>query len=246
MSPRSHGWSPETLTFIHKVGLREHAALKALRKETDNMEDGGMRSSIEQGQLLAFLIKLTGAKQVIEVGCFTGYGTLAMALALPEDGVITTLDVNDQWAAIGRRYWEEAGVEDRVIFISGLASQSLDKLLAEDGPGIADLVYVDADKKAYDDYFEKALALTRIGGLVALDNMLWGGAVADLDNETRQAVALRLLNHKIHEDTRVEPVMIPIGDGLVLCRKIADGDAPELKALPNPEEKIMGRAPETL
>jgi predicted O-methyltransferase YrrM len=220
MSVNSPGWSSEVFTFIHKVGLREHPSLRSLRKETDRLSDGGMRSSVEQGQLLGFLVSLIGAHSVVEVGCFTGYGTLSMALALPPGGRITTLDVNDDWASIGRRYWREAGVDERIEFISGLAGDSLRALIDRRGEESADLVYVDADKKGYDDYYEQAMRLVRRGGVIALDNMLWGGSVADESDMSRQAVSLRTLNSKIHDDERVAPVMVPIGDGLVLARKI--------------------------
>ena len=176
-----------------------------------------MRSSAEQAQLLAFLIELTGATRVLEVGCFTGYGTLAMALALPPGGRVVTLDVNDDWPAIGRRHWERAGVADRVELRVGLALEGLDGLRAEGA--VFDLAYVDADKKLYDAYYEAALALVRPGGIVALDNVLWGGAVADPDDEDRQTLVLRRLNAKIQADQRVSSLLLPVGDGLTLARK---------------------------
>ena len=154
---------------------------------------------------------------MLEIGCFTGYGALAMALALPPDGRVVTLDVNEHWPAIGRSHWERAGVADRVELRIGLALDSLDGLAAE---GAAfDLAYVDADKKLYDTYYERALALVRPGGVIALDNILWGGAVADPDDDERQTEILRALTTKIRDDPRVSPVLLPVGDGVLLARK---------------------------
>ena len=203
--------------YILAQGLREHPVLRELRELTDALPEASMRSSAEQAQLLAFLIELTGASSVLEVGCFTGYGTLAMALALPPGGRVVTLDVNDDWPAIGRRHWERAGVADRVELRVGLALEGLDGLRAEGA--VFDLAYVDADKKLYDAYYEAALALVRPGGIVALDNVLWGGAVADHDDEDRQTLVLRRLNAKIQADQRVSSLLLPVGDGLTLARK---------------------------
>jgi caffeoyl-CoA O-methyltransferase len=203
--------------YILAQGLREHPVLRELRELTDALPEASMRSSAEQAQLLAFLIELTGASSVLEVGCFTGYGTLAMALALPPGGRVVTLDVNDDWPAIGRRHWERAGVADRVELRVGLALEGLDGLRAEGA--VFDLAYVDADKKLYDAYYEAALALVRPGGIVALDNVLWGGAVADPDDEDRQTLVLRRLNAKIQADQRVSSLLLPVGDGLTLARK---------------------------
>ena len=219
MSPRTIDLSDRLHDYLLEVGLREHPALRVLRQATDALSDGGMRSSTEQAQLLAFLIELTGARRVLEIGCFTGYGTLAMALALPSDGTVVTLDVNADWAEIGRAQWLAAGVADRIELRLGLALESLDRLLAEGAAGSFDLVYVDADKKLYDSYYERALALTRPGGVVALDNVLWRGEVANPDNHDHQTRAVRALNAKIHGDDRVSPVLLPIGDGLMLARR---------------------------
>jgi predicted O-methyltransferase YrrM len=219
VSPRSLALDDRLYAYYRSVGLREHPALAALREATDALPDGSMRSSAEQAQLLAFLIELTGARRVLEVGCFTGYGTLAMALALPPDGRLVTLDANDDWPAVGRPFWEQAGVAPRIELRLGLAEDGMRGLLAEDGPASFDLVYVDADKKRYGTYYELALDLTRPGGIVALDNVLWKGRVADPDDHSRQAETLRNLNARLHTDERVSLVMLPIGDGLTLARK---------------------------
>lgn len=219
MSPRAPALTDELHDYLLQVGLREHPVLRALREATDALPEASMRSATEQVLLLAFLIELLGAKRVLEVGCFTGYGTLAMALALPPDGRVVTLDANAHWPAIGQRYWAEAGVADRIKLRLGLALDSLDSLLAEGQEGAFDLAYVDADKKLYDAYYERALRLVRPGGVVALDNVLWGGAVADPADQDRQTQALRALNAKIHADPRVSAVLLPLGDGLTLARK---------------------------
>lgn len=219
MSPRTLALSDRVEAYVLDVGLREHPALRELRQHTDTLEDNSMRSSAEQAQLLALLLELLGARRVLEIGCFTGYGTLAMALALPPEGRVVTLDVNADWADIGRRYWRAAGVAERIELRVGLALESLDGLLAEGAAASFDLIYVDADKKLYDDYYERALRLVRPGGVVALDNVLWRGEVANPANTDRQTVTLRELNAKIHADQRVTPVLLPIGDGLTLARR---------------------------
>ena len=217
MSPRAPEMSDRLHDYVLTKGLREHPVLRELRELTDGLPEASMRSSAEQAQLLAFLIELTGATRVLEVGCFTGYGTLAMALALPPGGSVVTLDVNDHWPAIGRQHWERAGVADRVELRVGLALDGLDRL--RDEGAAFDLAYVDADKKLYDAYYERALALVRPGGVVALDNVLWGGAVADPTDQDRQTVVLRKLNEKILADQRVSSLLLPLGDGLTLARK---------------------------
>jgi predicted O-methyltransferase YrrM len=203
--------------YVLAQGLREHPILRELRQLSDDLPEASMRSSAEQMQLLAFLIELTGAMRVLEIGCFTGYGALAMALALPPGGRVVTLDVNEHWPAIGRRHWERAGVADRIELRLGLAMDSLDRLEVEGAQ--FDLAYVDADKKLYDEYYERALTLVRPGGVVALDNVLWGGAVADPEDVDRQTEVLRALTAKIRADKRVTPVLLPVGDGVMLARK---------------------------
>jgi predicted O-methyltransferase YrrM len=199
--------------------LREHPSLGSLRRESDQLEEAGMRSPPEQAQFLAWLVELTGTCHVLEIGCFTGYSALAMALALPAGGRVVTIDANEDWARIGRRYWREAGVEGKIELRLGRAAQCLDRLLEEGAGESFDLVYVDADKKRYDEYYERALRLVRQGGVIALDNVLWGGAVADPDDRTHQTEALRMLNAKLLSDNRIALSMLPIGDGLSLCRK---------------------------
>ena len=199
--------------------MREHPAQAALREETDLLEHGTMRTSAEATGLLAFLIEAIGAREVLEVGCFTGHGTLAMALAVGEGGQVTTLDVNDHWAAIGRRYWEQACVADRVEFRSGPALDGLDRLLAQGGADRFDLALIDADKKSYPAYLERCRRLVRPGGLIVLDNTLWQGRVVIADDADRQTATLRTLNARIHEDLDLGLVLLPVGDGLTLLRR---------------------------
>ena len=217
MSPRAPEMSERLHDYVLGQGLREHPVLRELRVLTDDLPEASMRSSAEQMQLLALLIELTGAKRVLEIGCFTGYGSLAMALALPPEGRVVTLDVNEHWPAIGRRHWERAGVAGRIELRVGLAADSLEQLAAEGA--VFDLAYVDADKKLYDTYYERALALVRPGGIIALDNVLWSGAVADPADQDHQTLVLRTLNAKVRDDARVTSVLLPVGDGVLLMRK---------------------------
>ena len=217
MSPRAPEMSKRLHDYVLSQGLREHPVLRELRVLTDDLPEASMRSSAEQMQLLALLIELTGAKRVLEIGCFTGYGSLAMALALPPEGRVVTLDVNEHWPAIGRRHWERAGVAGRIELRVGLAADSLEQLAAEGA--VFDLAYVDADKKLYDTYYERALALVRPGGIIAIDNVLWSGAVADPADQDHQTLVLRALNAKVRDDARVASVLLPVGDGVLLTRK---------------------------
>jgi predicted O-methyltransferase YrrM len=220
LSPRPTPLDERLYDYVLNVGVPEHPAQLALRAETDALPDGSMRSAPEQVRLLAWLVELIGARRVLEIGCFTGYGTLGLALALPADGRVVTLDVNDHWAAIGRRHWRQAGVEERIDLRVGLALDGLDMLLREGGAGSFDLAYIDADKKSYDTYYERVLALLRPGGIVALDNVLWHGAVADPDDGKHQTATLRALNTKIRHDPRVSMLLLPVGDGLTLARRL--------------------------
>jgi predicted O-methyltransferase YrrM len=205
--------------YLLATTLREHPALERLRVATAALPEGGMQSAPEQGQLMGLLVELIGARRVLEIGCFTGYSTLAMALALPPDGRLLTLDVNPEWVELGRRAWREAGVEGRIEVRFGLAQASLDQMIEAGGAGSFDLVFIDADKKSYDAYYERSLVLVRPGGLIMIDNVLWGGAVADPANRDRQTEALRALNAKLHADSRVSLALVPIGDGLMLARR---------------------------
>jgi O-methyltransferase len=210
---------PRLATYIHEVGMRDHPILRELATTTDALAEGGMRSATEQVALLAFLIEAMQLGRILEIGCFTGYATLGMALALPAEGRIVTLDLNEAWAAVGRQHWRRAGVDERIELRLGLAEESLRALLVERGPAAFDLAYIDADKKSYPAYFQLARELIRPGGLIALDNMFWGGGVADPGNSSKQAETLRKLTREIQADPQLAMVLLPIADGLLLVRK---------------------------
>lgn len=219
MATKTLEFDKHLLAYAASQNSDEHPALEGLRLATAKLEDAHMQSAPEQMSLIALLLKVMQAKAVLEVGCFTGYGALAMALALPSTGRVTTLDVNDQWAAIGRPFWHEAGVDRQIDFRSGLALTSMQELHTS-GQSF-DFIYIDADKKTYPAYFEAALDLIKLGGTIALDNMLWGGAVADPSNQSRQVQALREVAARIRGDQKLSSCFVPLGDGLMLARKEA-------------------------
>lgn len=206
--------------YLISNSLRETPIQARLREETAALGGpAGMQVSPEQGQLLAFLASLIGAKRIVEVGTFTGYSSLAVALALPADGRITCCDVSEEWTAIAQRYWDQAGVAGKIELRLAPALETLDALVSEEGVDKVDMAFIDADKENYDGYYEACLTLVRPGGLIAIDNVLWGGAVADPANKSADTEAIRALNAKLKEDRRVDLSLLPIGDGLTLCRK---------------------------
>lgn len=210
----------ELREYILSVSLREHSLLESLRIETAKMPEAKMQISPDQGQLMAMLLRLMEARTVLEIGTFTGYSALSMALALPPDGHITACDVSDAYAKIARRYWSEAGVADRITLRLAPASETLDDLLAEGRADTFDAAFIDADKENYDLYFERSLALVRPGGLVMIDNVLRGGDSANSATESLSTQSIQALNRKLHTDPRVNLCLVPIGDGLTLVRKI--------------------------
>lgn len=205
--------------YLVAHSVREPDVLARLRTATETLPEASMQIGPEQGQLMALLAKLVGAKRCIEVGVFTGYSSLAVALALPEDGRILACDVSEQWTAIARRFWREAGVEHKIELKLQPAVRTLEQLLAAGEAGRYDFAFVDADKPAYDTYYELLLKLLRPGGLMALDNTLWSGAVANPDEHEPNTAALRALNDKLHRDERIDLSLLPVGDGLTLARK---------------------------
>ena len=205
--------------YLLKVSLREADVLRRLREETAAMPLSIMQIAPEQGQFMALLVELMGATRCIEVGVFTGYSSLAVALALPPKGRITACDISEEFTAVARRYWAEAGVVDRIELRLGAATESLASLLAEGRAASFDFVYIDANKKDYDAYYEAALGLTRPGGLIAIDNVFWHGRVLDAGDDAKSTRAIRALNKNIHADERVGLSVIPIGDGLTLVCK---------------------------
>ncbi|MDH2428417.1 class I SAM-dependent methyltransferase [Sphaerisporangium sp. TRM90804] len=208
------------LDYVRAVSLREDTLLAELVEETSGMPAlNAMVTMPEEGQLLGLLVGLTNATRVLEIGTFTGYSTLCMARALPPGGRIVTCDINERWTRIARRYWERAGVADRIELRIGDAKETLAALTAEPGPGTFDLVFVDADKAGYPRYYEDALVLLRPGGLVVLDNTLFFGRVVDPEAQDADTVAIRELNAALREDERVDLAMLVVADGVTLARK---------------------------
>ena len=197
--------------------LPDHFA--RLREETRELTNGGMQISVEQGHFMDLLTRLIGAKKVLEVGVFTGYSALTVASALPEDGKLIACDVSTEWTSIGRKYWEEAGVAHKIDLRIAPAVETLDHLLAEGHAGTFDFAFIDADKPNYDAYYERILQLVRPNGLIAIDNTLWYGKVADHSVQDADTVALRNLNAKLCADPRVTLSVLPVGDGLSLALK---------------------------
>jgi len=206
--------------YLQDHGVSESPALKALRIETESLPEGEWQIPPEQGQFLAFLVGLMGAKSILEIGTFTGYGTLCMANALPDDGRIVTLECTPMYSDIAEKHWQKSDHARQINLRLGMALESLSGLIDEGLAGTFDFVFIDADKKEYDHYFEFALKLTRIGGLIAIDNMLWRGAVADGGNQKNSTKSIRQLTLKIQDDDRVSSSLVPIGDGLMLARRL--------------------------
>lgn len=193
-------------------------AQSRLRAETATMRNGGMQISPEQGQFMAFLVKALGVRKALEVGVFTGYSSLTVAQALPEDGRIIACDVSEEFTSVARRYWQEAGVASRIELRLGPAVETLERLLAEGHAGTFDFAFIDADKSNYDAYYEAALKLVRPGGVIGIDNTLWHGQVVDPTATDADTEAIRHLNAKVASDSRVDACLVPIGDGLTLAR----------------------------
>jgi predicted O-methyltransferase YrrM len=190
-----------------------------LRQQTQAHPRAQMQIGPDQGLLLGLLVRLLDARRVVEVGTFTGYSALAMAMALPPGGRVVCCDISEEYTSIARRYWREAGVEDRIDLRLGPAVETLASLLAAEGPGSQDLAFIDADKPRHDAYYEACLQLIRPGGLIALDNVLWSGKVADPAVNDADTTALRGLNLKVRDDPRVDAVVLSVGDGITLARR---------------------------
>jgi len=209
----------ELWDYIRQVSLREPDVLRRLREATAPHPEVSCQIAAEQGQFMALLIRLLGAKRALEIGTFTGYSSTAVALAMPDDGRLIACDQSREWTDMARRFWREAGVEHKIELRLGPAIRTLDQLLAEGRAGTFDFAFIDADKTNYDGYFERALHLVRTGGLIAIDNVLWHGQVNDPAVNEPDTLAIRTLNRKLHHDERIWLSMVPIGDGLTLALK---------------------------
>ena len=206
--------------YLMREGIPESDAARALREETRSATQWhGMQISPEQGAFMHLLVRLLGARRALEVGTFTGYSALVVAEALPPDGLLVACDVSEEWTAVGRPFWERAGVAGRIDLRLQPAADTLDELIAEGDAGTFDLAFIDADKANYGTYYERCLTLVRTGGVVAVDNVLWGGRVADPRANDDDTNAIRALNAKIRGDRRVHATTVPIGDGLTLALK---------------------------
>lgn len=213
------GLGEELRQYLLSVTAPEPELLTQLREETAQHPQGRMQICPEQGRFMALLIQLMGAKKTLEVGVFTGYSSLSVALALPADGKVVACDISEDYTQVARRYWHAAGVADKIQLHIAPALETLDRLLETDQAGTFDFAFIDADKGNYWGYFERTLQLLRPGGLVAIDNVLWSGRVIDPEDTSPDTEALRLFNQKVQQDPRVTVAMLPIGDGLTLALK---------------------------
>lgn len=221
MSSRTLQLSSELYRYLLDVSLREPALLQRLREETARLPNAGMQIAPEQGQFMALLVRLIDARRCIEVGVFTGYSSLCCALAMPADGYLLACDRSDEWTQVAKRYWSEAGVGGRIDLRVAPALETLDAEIEGGRTQSFDFAFIDADKTHYADYYERCLRLLRPGGVIAVDNVLWGGSVAEPDDESEATRAIRDFNLHLHADDRIDLSLVPIGDGLSLCRKRA-------------------------
>ena len=223
MSTRTIDIDDRLYDYMLGVSLREPDVLRRLREETAKHAHGGMQISPEQGQLMAFLVEALGVRRALEVGVFTGYSSTRVALALPPDGQLVALDVSEEYTSVARRYWREAGVEDKIDLRLGDARKTLAELVhhEREGAGTFDFAFVDADKESYVEYYELCLKLVRPGGVIVFDNVLWSGRVADPADLSPSTLGLRALNDRLKGDERVSIALVPIGDGITLVRRRA-------------------------
>lgn len=205
--------------YVDDNWLRDSPLKRRLREETARLPQAGMQISAHQGQQIALLARAIGARRAVEVGTFTGYSALCVAEALPPDGKLWCCDVSEEWTRIGRRYWKEAGVDGRIELTIGPAAGTLDGLLAQGLGGQLDMAFIDADKDGYDAYYERCLKLLRRGGLILIDNVLWGGSVVDRNDESADTKAIRALNAKLERDERVDLTLFAVGDGMSCALK---------------------------
>ena len=219
MSNRTLNLSDALYSYLLDNSLRETDLMRRLREETASLPGAGMQIGPEQGQFMALLVELMGAKRCLEIGTYTGYSALAVALALPPDGRLLACDVNEETTAVAKRYWAESGVAERIELRLAPALETLDSLIAEGAENTYDFIFIDADKTNYDAYYERSLTLLRPGGLVVVDNVLWDGAVINSASTDPATRAIRALNAKVKSDQRVSCSLLPVGDGLLLARR---------------------------
>ena len=219
MGKKSLGLDTRVYEYLLSVSVKETEVLTQLREETNQHPMSVMQISPDQGQFMGLLVKLLGAKKTLDIGVFTGYSSLVVALALPPDGKVIACDINEDSTAIAQHYWQAAGVGDRIDLRIAPALETLDKLIAEGQTGSFDFAFIDADKRNYPNYYERALELLRPGGIIAIDNVLWSGRVADLEDTDKRTIAIRKFNQKLYQDRRVQIAMLSIADGLTLAMK---------------------------
>ena len=219
MSSHTLHLTPELYEYLHAVSLREPEVLQQLREETAKHPRAAMQISPEQGQFMSLLIKVLGAKRILEIGVFTGYSSTVLAMALPEDGHLEACDVDEDFTSIAQHYWKAAGIEDKISLHLAPALDTLEQIKRDGQAGTFDLAFIDADKANYLAYYQHCLDLVRPGGLVLVDNVLWGGYVADPSQTDEDTEGIRNLNLHILQDSRVDISMLPIGDGLTIARK---------------------------
>ena len=220
MTNKTIGLEGNLYQYLQSVSLRETKILQQLRQETAKLPMGMMQIAPEQGQFMALLIQLMGAKKTLEVGVFTGYSSLAVALALPEDGKIVACDVNEEYTAMARRYWQKAGVTAKIELHLAPALETLARLITAGETNSFDFAFIDGDKSNCAEYYEQALQLIRPGGLIAVDNVLWSGKVADPEVQDNRTKNIRAFNQKLKEDSRIQLSLVPIADGLTLALKL--------------------------
>ncbi|HEX2549809.1 MAG TPA: class I SAM-dependent methyltransferase [Gammaproteobacteria bacterium] len=220
MSDITINLNPALYQYLQKYSLREGEIFKKLREKTHKMSMSQMQISPEQGQFMQLLMRLMGARKTLDIGVFTGYSTLSVAVALPEDGKVIGCDTNVEWTKMAKQYWEMAGVSHKIDLRLAPAVETLDLLIKNGEAGTFDFAFIDANKANYAIYYEQSLQLLRIGGLIMVDNVLWDGKVADLDVQDDNTKTIRAFNEKLHNDPRIMLSMLPVGDGITLALKV--------------------------
>jgi predicted O-methyltransferase YrrM len=220
MSNRTINLSDDLHAYLLRVSLREADVARRLRERTKQLPDHNMQIAPEQGQFMALLARLIGARRCLEIGTFTGYSALCVGMALPDDGRIVACDVSEDFTAVGKPFWDEAGIAGKIDLRIGPALKTLDALIEDGGGDLFDFAFIDADKTNYAGYVDRCHALVRPGGLIAIDNVLWDGAVVDETKTDADTQAIRDLNAALHADARFELSLVPIGDGLTLLRRL--------------------------